>query len=57
MTFNEWLIEEYGQNWQGIHMDLVENGLNESQLNAKQNDLLEQFEDYMELHVLEIVPE
>ncbi len=57
MTFNEWVIVEYGQNWQGVHMDLVDEGLSESEINEKQNEIINAFEEYMELHDLEIIPE
>lgn len=57
MTFNAWLIQEYGQNWQGIHMDQVVEGLSEDELNEKHDELRGKFEEYMEVHELEETPE
>ena len=57
MTFNEWVSIEYGQHWQGVHMDLVEEGFSETEINEKQNEIIEAFEEYMEIHELEIIAE
>lgn len=57
MTFNEWLKQECGQNWQGYHMDLVVDGLSESEINDQHDELIDAFTEYMELHDLEIIPE
>lgn len=57
MTFNEWVTLEYGQNWQGVHMDLVDEGFSQSEINEKQNEIIEAFEEYMENHDLVIIPE
>lgn len=48
MTFNEYLIETHGQNWQGVHMDLVDEGLGEDELNDKHNELIEEYEQHCE---------
>lgn len=57
MTFKEWVMQEHGQSWQGIQMNLIYEGLNESEINEQYDELLETFEEYMELHELDIVPE
>ena len=48
MTFNEYLIQEYGQNWQGIHMDLIVEGYNEDELDDRYWELRSEFDDYCE---------
>ncbi|MEK5149109.1 MULTISPECIES: hypothetical protein [unclassified Psychrobacillus] len=57
MTFNQWMLQEHGQNWQGVHMDLVDQGLSEEEINEQQNEFIEAFEEYMETHELEIIAE
>jgi hypothetical protein len=57
MTFNEYLIAEYGQDWQGIHMDLVDAGCAEEERDDYHNKLIEDFEEHMESNGLEIVAE
>lgn len=57
MTFNEWVTLEYGQNWQGVHMDLVDEGFSGSEINEQHNEIIEAFEEYMENHDLVIIPE
>lgn len=57
MTFNEWVSIEYGQNWQGVHMDLVDEGFSESEINEQYNEIINAFEEYMEQHELEIIQE
>lgn len=57
MTFNEWLTQEYGQNWQGIQMDLIYHGKSEEEINDEHNKITDKFHDYMELHEIEIIPE
>jgi hypothetical protein len=57
MTLNEYLTAEYGQDWQGIHMDLVDAGLSEEERDDKHNELIEAFEEYMESNNLQIVAE
>jgi len=48
MTFDQWLKEEFGQNWQGIHMDLIVEGYTESQLSEKKDELEEEYREYCE---------
>lgn len=57
MTFNQWVKQEYGQNWQGVHMDLVVEGLSEEEINNEHDEMIEAFHEYMELHEIEIVVE
>jgi hypothetical protein len=48
MTFHEWLKEEFGQGWQGIHMDLLVEGYNEEQLSERKYELEEEYREYCE---------
>lgn len=53
MTFTQWLKQEHGQNWQGIHMDLIEEGYTEDQLNDRYHELRCLFDEYLDENNLE----
>jgi hypothetical protein len=48
ITFNQWLIEEFGQSWQGINDDLAVEGWNEEERYNYYYNLQEQYEEYCE---------
>lgn len=57
MTFREYLLQEYGNDWQAMQMNMIHEDYNEDQINEKHNELIEEFEEYMENNDLEIIPE
>lgn len=44
---------EYGLNWQGINMDLIEEGWTDEERNDYQNVLIEKYECYCEENDIE----
>lgn len=53
MTFNEWLIMEHGQGWQGINMDLIVEGYTEKERYDYHYELSEEYQEYCDENDIE----
>lgn len=57
MTFRDYLIQEYGQDWQGIQMDLLHEDYTEEMMNDYHDKLRDDFNDYLDDNDAEEIPE
>lgn len=48
MNFQQYLFREYRKGWDEIRDDLIFNGLEEDEIRERENQLIEEYEDYCE---------
>lgn len=57
MTFKQYLLQEYGNDWQAMQMNMIHHDYTVEKMNDEQDKLREEFEEYLEDNDIEETPE